>query len=203
MSKKKWVFIGVGALVILLGLVMTFFIVYGPKKKVTRPSALTTFLPGKIETVSGDLVYEDASGFSFKYPKDIKVSDITPDEENYYTQLSLEKSGQKMKVSMLDTTHQSLDEWLAQDSEAPKGATLIGAVSLDGVSARQYSFETKLLTAAIDQEVLYLIESPEDELYWDKVHELFVSSFAFAEPEPAAGGASGGNVIYEAEEVIE
>jgi len=202
MSKKKWVFIGVGALVILLGLVTTFFIVYGPKKRITLPSALTTLQLIKGE-VSGDLVYEDASGFSFKYPKDIKVSDITPDEENYYTQLSLENSGQEMKVSMLDTTYQSLDEWLEEDSEAPKGATLIGAVSLDGVSARQYSFEAKLLTAAIDQEVLYLIESPKDELYWDKVHELFISSFAFAEPEPAAGGASGGNVIYEAEEVIE
>lgn len=210
-SKKKWIFVGAGAFILVVSVISIAYIFYKPESETLPESLLTSLLP-RSEKVTADLVYEDTSGFSFDYPKSIEVSDVTSDEDVYYTVLSLKRGGEEMKVSMLDTEHESIEDWFDKGSDAPESLSLVGAVSLGGVSASQYKNGGKLLTVAVDQGVLYLIESPtlpagrqEDESYWDNVHDLFVSSFAFASPEPAggSGGAGGGNVIYEPEEIIE
>ena len=202
-SKKKRIIAGIIFAALLISLGVTAYIIYGPKKEAASTTARTSSSSPIGGKVSGDIIYEDASGFSFRYPEGIEVSDETPDEEVYYTVLALKREGEEMRVSMQDSEFKTLDGWFEGDKQAPKGTTLIGAISLDGVSAKQYNYEGKFLTAAIDEGVLYMIESPKDEVYWDKVHDLFVSGFAFAKPEQDKAQNSGANVIYEAEEVIE
>ena len=147
--------------------------------------------------------YRDTAGFTFKYPTSIVVTDATPEDDDiYYTLLNLANNSEKMTVAMADTDYKTVDDWLQKDSTAPKQPTLIGAISLDGVAARQYTNGGQMWTVAVDKNVLYVFESPKDGDAWDKVHDLFVSSFKFDKAQGEGSGSSS-NTTYEAEEVIE
>ncbi|MAG60091.1 hypothetical protein CMO96_04865 [Candidatus Woesebacteria bacterium] len=202
MSKQKLLFI-VGLLI--AGVVTAGVVFYLQ----TRDASGGQNSPLDLITRSdAEILYEDESGFSFKHFESASVSDTTPDEETYYTQLSLEKDGQKMTITMQDTKHKTIDAWLEKDENAPAEPSLVGAVSLDGVSARQYTQNGKLWTVAIDTvgqaKVLYLVEGQKDGDFWEKLHDLFVSTFAFEkEEEEETKAAPVDNTIYESEEIIE
>lgn len=172
------------------------------RKESTTPQPSLAAPSSSAEEVKAEEFFEDEAGFSFGHPTGLEVRDVTPEDGVHYTLLELLAGGEKMTVSAKDTKYKSLDEWIQMSGESPVGATLIGAVSLDGVAARQYEYGGKLLTLAVDKNVFYQIESLKDAGFWEEVHGLFVDTFAFATPEPSTG-ASGGNVIYEPETVIE
>ena len=55
-----------------------------------------------------DKVYQDESGFSFKYPSDLTVSDDTPDDDIYYSRLKLKKAdGTMLELSIKDVSTSS------------------------------------------------------------------------------------------------
>lgn len=155
-------------------------------------------------TLKAEETYTDEAGFSFGHPKDIKVSDITPNDNLYYTKLSLKKRDKEIIISTKDTKYKTPDEWLTKDKDVPEDTSLVGATSLGGISAKQYTSDGKLWTVAIDQGILYLIEGPKDKGYWEDLHELVVSTFSLSKPGQATGAAGAGdNAIYEEEEVVE
>lgn len=125
-----------------------------------------------------DHIYIDSSGFSFKYPKDVKVEDITPNDTTYYTELVLSKNLMSLKISVKDITQDSIDSWI-KDSKDYKNAKYIKTISLDGVEAKQYSKLTKLATVAVKNKVLYLIEGPKDNGFWEDTQNIIASSFFF------------------------
>lgn len=195
MSKTAAKIISISLVIVAVSAVAYFILGNKDKKEI----GLSQIFEGIKEKVAGDLLYEDESGFSFKYPKSVKVSDVTPDESVYYTVLTLSKDGEQIEITVKDVTSKTVEVWL-KTTEAPKGVTLYGATTLGGVSAKQYSGSTKLYTIAIDQGVLYLIEGPKDAGFWEDAQNVIVSTFAFAGQSPS--GASD-NTIYEAEEVVE
>lgn len=210
---KKWIILGVSVIFLLVGMGVTAYIVYAPKKEVVPSSASSGVeqlqAPDLAGGVKGDLVYKDGSGFSFKYPSSLTVADVTPSAKEYYSMLSLTKDAQSGRITVKDTTYKNLDDWLAKSGDIPAKSTLVGAVNLGGVSARQYKVDTKLVTAGIDQGVLYLLDTPAGSVsstYWDDVHNLIVTSFAFttASSSGSSGSGSSGSsdVTYE-EEVVE
>jgi hypothetical protein len=147
------------------------------------------------EEVKADLTYTDDSGFSFGYPKSIRISDVTPDEEVYYSVLALAREGNQITITIKDTTVKTIDEWSRNESAG--NLTLYGAATLGGVSAQQYTNGVKLYTTAIDQGVLYLIEGPKDGSFWEDAQNLVVSTFSFGT------SSTSGETIYEEEEVVE
>ncbi len=151
------------------------------------------------EQLRGDLTYTDESGFSFSYPKSVKVSDTTPDDDAYYTVLTLSKDGSQMTITAKDTKAKTSDEWIKSDSHY-QGASLAGATNLGGISAKQYSLGGKLITAGVDAAVVYLIEGPKDGGFWEDTQGVVASSFAFAGTKTSS---SGDNAIYEEEEVVQ
>lgn len=208
MSKKK-ILIAAVVLLLVIGASAAFFYLYrfkGRKEPVAKPSPL----PAAREEVKADVLYEDASGFSIKHPESVAIEDVTPDDEVFYTLLNLvgptRLGDRNLKITIKDTKYKDIDEWFEKDTDAPESAELVGATSLAAISASQYSYSLNgdevLLTVALDQGVIYLIEGPKDSGYWEDVQNLVVSTFAFAGSSEAAGGGSQ-NVIYEAEEVIE
>lgn len=214
LSKTVWLIIGGIAIVAVAG--VTIFFLYFSQGQSLLSSAkrpLQTIPPLTLQTPepAGDTLeseaqatYKDTAGFTFKYPTSIVVTDQTPeDDDTYYTLLNLVKDSEKMTVSMTDTTYKTVDDWLEKDSQAPKSPTLIGAISLDGVAARQYTNGGRMWTVAVDKNVLYVFESPKDGDAWDKVHDLFVSSFKFDKAQSPSGSGSSSNTTYEAEEVVE
>lgn len=205
MSKEKITMAAIVVVGLLVSLGVSVYIIYAPSKEAIPTSAssrevLDVPVGGVLEV---DVTYTDQAGFSFNHPSDIVVSDRTPVDGQYYTILDLQKGGEKLEVIMQDTQFEDIDAWKARDEIERE---LVGAVSLDGVSARQYVSESTMLTLAVDQGVLYTIEGPNTDS-WIDVHELFISSFRFDSSEAVqmdnVPRESEGNVIYEEEEVIE
>lgn len=203
MSKNKLII--TAAILAIAGLALAAVFLFKPQDKTSPLPFAGQDSGGKeaAEKLEGELVYKDEAGFSFKYPKGLTASDITPNDNSYYSMVSLKKGEQELVVSMKDTSYKDVEGWLAKDESAPQGAVLSGAVSLAGIPAKQYSTSKELLTVAVDRGVLYLVRGPKDGGYWDSVHDIAVSTLALSKTEPATSASSGDSAIYEDEEVVE
>ena len=144
--------------------------------------------------VTPDLTYTDEAGFSFKYPKIISVKDLTPDNQVYYSLLSLTDGKKELKITIKD---------IESETVPPTGAEVTGAVTLAGLSAKQYKTNSSQLTIATDQGILYQIESPLGNSLWENVHEIIVSTFTLNKSQDTKQPTSGSNTVYEEEEIVE
>ena len=208
MSKKVLIIGGVALAVIVA---ISSFIIIKPKNKVTSDISSGSEQVASAfseEEATADILYEDASGFSLKHPASITIEDITPEEEEspFYTLLNLKRESEGITIAMKDTDYETVEDMMKEDPDTPKDASLIGATSMAGIAVSQYAYTFEgretLLSAAIDKGVVYLIEGPKDDSFWEKTHNLVISTLAFAGTKPQAS-SGGENVIYEAEEVIE
>ena len=154
------------------------------------------------EKAAADLNYGGASGFSFKYPKSLRVDDITPSDDSYYSKVALTKSGSKLTVTVKDESAKTVDEFLKAD-EYYKNAALSSATTLAGISAKEYALDGKLITVALKDGILYLIEGNKDGSFWEDTQGIIVSTFGFGLESSDSGSASDGNTTYEPEEVVE
>lgn len=205
MSKKNWLITGGVVLILAIGMVVGL-VAQGKKAGVVTPVVTPT--PTKVEEEK--LVkYEDEAGFSFEYPERLVIKDLTGEEEYSVLEISsLEHEG-KTVIKVVDTKYSSVDDWLKKAKET----TEVGGsreIELGGMPGRQIQFENprRLMTIAIDEGVMFFVESPlePDGLFWNKVHNSIGSSFVLTEEIiPVAGGEApvAGGVIYEEEEVIE
>jgi uncharacterized protein YpmB len=199
MRKKTIVIIVVILLILIIGGLGGYFIF---SLKNNNSSSSLSSLVSQItepEEVKADFIYADESGFSFGYPKGIKVSDVTPDEDIYYSVLALAKGGEQITITVEDTDVKTIDAWIKDGlGENP---SLYGATTLGDLSARQYTLDSKLYTVAVGQEVVYLIEGPKDDGFWENTQNLVVSTFEFG--FDSTGSGSSIETIYEEEEIIE
>lgn len=202
MSKNKILLIVV-ALAIIIGGGLTGYFLFINKK---TQNNIEDFVPGNLfqkEEIRGDLTYEDSSGFSFKYPNSTAVTDITPQDDVFYTSLKLSKGEEYLTINVKDTIIKTPDDWILS-KDAPKDLKFFEIVDLGGISAKQYSSNSKIVTIAIDKGVLYLIEGINDKSYWKNTHQIVTSTFAFADSTVGkSGGSAVDNTIYEEEEVVE
>lgn len=194
---SKYLLIGIIVITILVGLASGYYF-FSWKKSGGASSIIPGSLTGKDEA-SADLTYEDESGFSFQYPKGIKVSDITPEDDQYYTKLSLTKGNEKLIISIMDTTSKTVETWLK--GEGFGDYSIAGATTFGGISAKQYYSGGEFVSLAIDQGIVYSIVGPKDGGFWEDSQNVILGSFAFAGTKPATG--VGDDTIYESEEVIE
>ncbi len=145
-------------------------------------------------TNSADLSYTDASGFSFKYKSDYKVTDTTPDDNDTYSLLTITSAKDSTTLSIKDTKYKSLVEWEKDN----KTAVTVGAVNLSGLSAKQYNMNANLVTVAIDQGIVYVISGKESDNY-----TLLTNTFSFSDPNKTASSQGDSDIIYEEEETVE
>lgn len=143
-------------------------------KKIHLPSF--SFLKKSI--AAPDHIYIDSSGFSFKYPKNVEIEDVTPDDTAYYTELLLSKNLMSLKITVKDITQETIDAWI-KDSKDYKNAKFSKTISLDGVEAKQYTTFTKLITIAVKDKVLYLIEGAKDNGFWEDTQNIIASTLFF------------------------
>ena len=154
---KKWIIITLVSVILVasgLGAIL-YLDSREPKEDDKKARQLA---PNVVRTTE-DLTYDDASGFSFKYPRDVQVKDVTPDDNVFYTMLTLKKEGSELTISIKDSNYQTVDSWLGKEGG---DATLSGAVSLGGISGKQFIKDGNLLTVAVDKGVLYLVEGKKD-----------------------------------------
>jgi len=165
--------------------------------------------------------WEDPAGFSFSYNKLMEVNDNPEDEINYANlQLQMADRSGEITIIVNDTDYADIDEWSESDETVVGGSVLDTKVA--GLSAKKISLpgNQKVISGFIDADgVLYLIglDLGKDSSFWQRNYELILSSFELVPLEgeaedslrlietDAGSGAEGfdGEVIYEAEEVIE
>jgi len=218
-SKKKnktWLLIVAVVLGILIGLGIFF------QKKILeliKPGQKTTVPLGEQkekEDFKFDwALWEDASGFAFEYPRDLKV-DTHPDDETNYSFLAITSSERQGKIDIYcnDTKYKTVEEWLTKESLVKQGSFLDTKVA--SVSGKRVAIGNgRELTAFIDwDEVIYVIDkqSEEEVEFWQQVYSRIVSSFKLIplENESEAdfsewlgGFETSGMDVVEAVEVIE
>lgn len=195
---KRYIVIASVLLVVFLGLVGGY-IVFSRANTTDSSQSSISDLTSNLGSDSGSKFnetqnsYEDDSGYSFSYPQSLKVNDVTPEDDNYYSALELTKGGDSIKI---DITDGNVDPY-----KKDKSASLTGSTTLGGITANQYSKEKRLVTVAIDQGVLYVISGPMDSGFWEDAQSKIISSFKFA-GQTTTTQSSDSNTIYE-EEVVE
>lgn len=205
---KKWVLILVSLLLIAVTSGIGIVLALKKSKQDSGVQKSKSLINPDTETTSNqeleDLLYEDESGFSFTYSGDLEVSKQDFDENTVYSDLFLTKSNEKIHLLVKDTSYSKIEDWLSKDPLAPKNTQVSGAITLSGVPAKQYSTASKLYTIAIDQGVLYFIESPKGDSFWEQAQDKIVDSFKFeSESSTTTTGSGSSDTVYEEEEVVE
>jgi hypothetical protein len=154
--------------------------------------------------------YEDWAGFSFAYPKALRIEPIELDDETVYS--SLEMFGPEEKTLTLrisDTQFKDLDSW---QKEFEKNNLVVSAEASSWVDIPAlrltYGAPEKLLTVAVENQVLYQIENLSDSNgFWDSAQQMILDSFKFsktaASPSPPQEPQEEDTGIILLEETIE
>lgn len=151
------------------------------------------------------LTYEDSSGFSFDYSSDLTVQEVELDDNTVYSSLELLGSEPgKLTIRISDTRYSDLKTW-QKDLETKQVINEVRLVNWDDLIAVEFSYGAPKLrkTAAVDSKVIYELEAPADNGYWDKIRESILSSLKFDQSVFVNPPASGEGAVILLEEVVE
>ena len=151
------------------------------------------------------LTYEDTSGFSFDYPSDLTVQEIELENNTVYSSLELLGSEPgKLTIRISDTQYPDLKTW-QKDLETKEVINEVRPVNWDDLTAVEFSYGAPKLrkTAAVDSKVIYELEAPADNGYWDKIRESILSSLKFDQSVFVNQPTSVDDEVILLEEVVE
>ena len=151
-----------------------------PKPKVSTAQKEISIKPADLPTVS-TTSYEDWSGFKFDYPDILTVKEIELDNPQVYSSLELTSTdGKRLTIRVTDADAVNLLDW-QKTFNRQNSVRTIDQTTLAGLPAirLQYGAPEMVLTAAIDQGIIYQVQSNADDGFWDRTHEDLVASFQF------------------------
>jgi hypothetical protein len=197
MSKLYVVIIILGLALLAIGGILFFG--YNKKSQIAENTNTINSLSesSPVPGINLDSNYKDDSGLTFKYPGDATVTDITPNDNSYYTLLDIKRGEKSIRITIKDG-----------DFKVPADASLVGAASLGKFSAKQYSYKSGgdevLATVAVNQGIVYLVEGPKDNGSGEDLQNAIVGSVNFGTQDAATNSGSGSSeTVDEGEEVIE
>lgn len=204
MDLKKAIIVGG----VILGVFTGWIILSGGKKQEDKAVLSTLDEKEKISLAETTKEFTDAVGFKFSYPENLTLA--KNDNEKAYSSLTItsEDFDGNTSVLALDATTKTIDEYVKQLKEALN----IKKVEVAGMDARQFTENNKLITAGIDNGVLFTFTTDitSHKGVWEKVHEKIVSSFTFVPPEvsksestTSTSSGSEEEILFEGEETIE
>lgn len=199
-----FLWIGVAILVIVVGTGAIFVL---PRKTSSPvpPHPTNVQVSEKIPSKTTK-TYTDESGFSFQYPDDLIIQKKESADPSVYS--SLEVTSKTVSGNILirveDTKETNLDKWFGKQVNSAR--LVLKDTKLGDLPAKQFTFDERIMVAAIDQGILFRVEgvSQKEKLYWPEVYRVLLASFSFVatQTSQAASDSSGDDVILE-EEVIE
>lgn len=151
------------------------------------------------------LTYEDSSGFSFDYPSDLTIQEVELDDNTIYSSLELLGSEPgKLTIRISDTQYPDLKTW-QKDFETKQVINEVRPVNWDDLQAVEFSYGAPKLrkTVAVDSKVIYELEAPADNGYWDKIRESILSSLKFDQSVFVNQPTSVDDEVILLEEVVE
>lgn len=151
------------------------------------------------ETGTSISVYNDESGFSFKYPSDFVVTDITPANDNsYYSLLEVKNDNDVITITVKDGSYKLPSDAVASPSSGLK---------LAGFPLKQYEYGEgslkKAITLANSQGVSYAIDGAVGSALERQAYNLLLTSFDLGKQSTPTSAGGGSGTIDEGEEVVE
>lgn len=128
-----------------------------------------------------NLIYKDSSGFSFEYQSDLKIQEVELDDKTVYSSLEITGSQPgKLTLKISDTDLTSLKDWQKGFEEKNVITDVRNALWAD-LNTIEFTYGAPKLrkTTALENKIMYSLEAPADDGYWDKVRELIIGSFQF------------------------
>lgn len=159
--------------------------------------------PAELPNVN-NTTYEDWSGFSFSYPDMLTVKEVELDNKAVYSSLEIAGSdGKKLTVRVADTPIAGLIDW-QKNFNRQNSVRKIDQTTIADLPALKLSYGAPemLLTVAINNGVIYQIESLSDFGFWDRTHNDLINSWTFTSAGSAAA-ASQNDTITLIEETVE
>ncbi len=153
------------------------------------------------------VLYEDWSGFKFTYPDILTVKEVELDNPRVYSSLEITGTdGKRLTIRVADTQVANLIDWQKVFNQQ-NSVRKIDQTTLADLPALklQYGAPEMLLTVAIDNGIIYQIESLSDDGFWNRTHEDLIASWQFtnvATTTPSSAKATEGAVTL-IEETIE
>ncbi|MCR4264470.1 MAG: hypothetical protein NUV98_07210 [Candidatus Roizmanbacteria bacterium] len=215
MSTRLVIFI-IGGLI--FGGILAGLLYYANARQKTTDSANQqelTELPTPSPSPAELVIYQHESGFSFQHPEDSTVTENELDDAAYADlTLTSERESGSIEIDIVDTKLKDLTAWKKQNKVASDSMKTAEAELADLPAFEEQLNSGRKTLTAIEQGTLYtiVVDPGENFEYWDEVYQLLVSSFAFelpaeeeTDPAPASsgGGSTGGDIIFEGEEIIE
>jgi len=181
MNKSKAIIVCI--IIVAVTIIAAFYILNSGKTNLPVSSntnqALVAFERQPSKTVKE---YVDSSGFSFKYPQDVQVSKKdTTNDATAYANLEIISSQAKgsISVKVSDTKLKSIDDWFLENE-----LTFTKEVKIGGLSGKEANVNNKIISAALDQNILFTIEVyTQNQKYWQSVYDTILSSFNFVSQE--------------------
>lgn len=203
--QKQIIFIIIVSLVVGAG--ASVYLLYQRENATSSPIALESKQSNATTVVPSEKIrqYTDESGFTFSYPEDLTLKKNDIKDARVYADITLASTllGGSVSVKVSDTPFTSLESWAKANKKAasvPRGATI------GEFEAYEIITPAKRITAAIDQGVLFLIETAFEgkEPFWSRVHSEVISTFTFATSAKSGQGVSSSeDEISVEEEIIE
>jgi len=199
-DKKKIIIIGLGVMAILAGLSLATFVLFKPKQEEPISPAIKLEKPEEI--LAPLVTWSDPAGFSFAYPSNLQIDPHQEDKENYaHLELREENHAGGIIIWMKDTNYKTIDDWAKKESGA--ASWQIFETTLGGREAKKVAYKDgRVTTAALDEEVIVLLELFGDNQFWQPVYEKIIESFEFIPLAQASPPATSGE-IWEEEEIVE
>lgn len=153
-------------------------------------------------------VYNDDSGFSFKYPSDFVVSDITPTDDNsYYSLLEVKKNDDIVRISVKDGNYQiPSGAIVVVTTPSATSASASATLKLGDFKPKQYTYDDngtmKTLTIASSQGVSYAIDGVTMGAQEKAIYNSVIASFLLGK-QSAPSSPSSANTVDEGVEIVQ
>lgn len=157
---------------------------------------------------SGINVYNDDSGFSFRYPSDFVVSDITPTNDNsYYSLLEVKKNNDVIRVSVKDGSYKTPSgAVVVVTTPSATSASASATLKLGDFKPKQYTYDDsgtmKTLTVASSQGVSYAIDGVTTNDSERAIYNSVVASFLLGK-QTTPSSSNSANTVDEGTEVVQ
>lgn len=154
--------------------------------------------------------WTDQAGFSFTYPKNLKVNNHPEDNENYaHIEFTHPDYPGSIIVWAKDTTAHSPAVWVSGEKTLKDG--VIFETTLAGQPGKKVlvsSPKKRIVTATIDDAIVFFVEGEFDNSdYWSRVYDTVVSTFAFTsigdQTAQSSAPGEGEDMAVDEEEVLE
>ncbi|MBI2040324.1 hypothetical protein HYT18_04585 [Candidatus Microgenomates bacterium] len=201
--KKKIILLAGAVGLTVIGLILLYLRQQNP---LSSPQSNLVKTVKEVKPSQTYIEYTDPSGFSFSYPDNLSISKAEIEDTTTYADLQLfsQDVNGSITIKITDSKFTSLDDWLKENKIPPDNISK--EVRLGNLNGLEVRTSDRLLTAALDQGVLFTIELPLIEQdFWMKVYEGILAEFTFVSPDTTAsqGTSDSSDVIFEGEEVVE